>query len=389
MAMRERESIRTGRREKNMLKMIFESMPIICMISIGLAVLVYVLIYIEYRRHGEDEILDIIDIPYPTDGMNPLDLKFNYKAVCGRKDVLSLIPYLGSKGYLRIEYIGGHAKLYKLKEYEGNNPEEKILFDALFANGDEVDEPGIRQAIMRPISKIIRKRNKTKNRLKLQNIQQINSKRLLWLTLILCMYFAIIIPVVRYTGKGDIGFLTPLILTLLCGPTGKRFANRNKTHAEKRSFGIKMFILNLIMFHIISGIQCMYYANIWYSINYIILLLLYPVILMYSHLIRKRTEYGNKMYYKIRGFENYIKNGPVCEFERLIGVNTNYFYENLPFTMVLELNDVLFYKFSEVELGTCQYFTCEGDFTAYEFDKAMERIYFAASPHIGLGGNKK
>ena len=58
------------------------------------------------------------------------------KGIADDKDVTSLLIYLANKGYIKISENEGKSKgfkITKLKEYDGDNVNEQIFLDGLFA----------------------------------------------------------------------------------------------------------------------------------------------------------------------------------------------------------------------------------------------------------------
>lgn len=86
---------------------------------------------------------------HPPDDINSAELGFIYKGKIKEKDVLSLLVFLASEGYLRIDEDNNqnskkekynNYKIVKLKEYDGKNENEKEFFEEIFRNGKTVVE---------------------------------------------------------------------------------------------------------------------------------------------------------------------------------------------------------------------------------------------------------
>lgn len=111
-----------------------------------LLTLVYIAFHAIWKKHGKDDHVTTTTSYYPPKGMDPAMVGYLIDDSGDTADLISLIPYWASKGYLTIEEIdekGWFAKddtrLTKLKELEGDAPiYQRKLFNGLFAGKEEV-----------------------------------------------------------------------------------------------------------------------------------------------------------------------------------------------------------------------------------------------------------
>lgn len=81
---------------------------------------------------------------YPPNNMNNLVLTFLYYGI--KDDAVMLLVSLLNKGYLRFEEIRYDSsnwknfKIIKIKDYDGNDKYEKIIFEELFKNKDVIEK---------------------------------------------------------------------------------------------------------------------------------------------------------------------------------------------------------------------------------------------------------
>ncbi len=98
--------------------------------------------YMTWRRYGKDDEVISITSYFPPDKMDPAMAGFLINDSDDVSDLISLIPYWGSKGLLRIEEIpkkgwfsSADTKLIALKPLsEAATSYEKIIFDGLFGS---------------------------------------------------------------------------------------------------------------------------------------------------------------------------------------------------------------------------------------------------------------
>ncbi len=108
--------------------------------------LVYIAFYAIWKKHGKDDHVTTTTSYYPPKGMDPAMVGYLIDDSGDTADLISLIPFWASHGYLTIEEIdekGWFAKddtrLAKLKEIEADAPlYQRQLFNGLFASKTEV-----------------------------------------------------------------------------------------------------------------------------------------------------------------------------------------------------------------------------------------------------------
>ena len=85
--------------------------------------------------------------------LSTLDVGYLLKGEAKEKDVNSLVLYLASNGYLRVEEIKNSFQLVKLKNYKKKD-EIKVFFDELFKNRDSVIEDELTDSFYRVTDEI-------------------------------------------------------------------------------------------------------------------------------------------------------------------------------------------------------------------------------------------
>ena len=112
-------------------------------IAICLPIIFLIIAIFEWKKYGKDEKpVETVEFN-PPDNMNSLDVAYAYKGKVNSKDVVSLLIYLANKGYIKIkvEETGSKLlksksyKIIKVKEYDGNDENERLFLKRLFKNG--------------------------------------------------------------------------------------------------------------------------------------------------------------------------------------------------------------------------------------------------------------
>ena len=115
---------------------------------------------------------------YPPEGFNSLEVGFLYKGKANSQDVTSLLVYLANKGYIKIsEYEekslfskSSGFKITKLKDYDGNNANERKFLKGLFKKSsvkNEVTSDDLYDSFYVTTSKILSNINNKENKNKI------------------------------------------------------------------------------------------------------------------------------------------------------------------------------------------------------------------------------
>lgn len=115
----------------NLLNYIVYLFPIIFLI---IAILLW------YKFGRDDQVIETVEF-YPPEGFNSLEVGFLYKGEAVNQDVTSLLIYLANKGYIKIVETEEKSlfskakgfKVIKLKDYDGDNVNERLFLNGLFA----------------------------------------------------------------------------------------------------------------------------------------------------------------------------------------------------------------------------------------------------------------
>ena len=108
--------------------------------SFALPVLLALLAVLIWTKYGRDEkAVETVEF-YPPAGFNSAEVGFLYKGKAEANDAVSLMIYLANKGYIGIEEFEERSlfaknkafKLTKLKEYDGDNANERLFLTGLF-----------------------------------------------------------------------------------------------------------------------------------------------------------------------------------------------------------------------------------------------------------------
>ena len=306
------------------------------------------------RNNIENNNVIEMEYYYPPHNLNTTTLGYIYKGYSEEKDVTSLLLYLANKGYLKIESLKKREiilkhknfKIIKLKEYDGDNQEEKKFLDDLFLLKDEITSKDLVDSFYYTIFKISKSINKKENNDKYTD----ESLTRVRLNLLVMIVFQILI-------MGGVGFFSSIsnvidILIFVPFSLGAVFYPLLLLYKMQN----KSILIIAIATSILTGFLAMegsginIYGGILYlakfileSISLIILIILYGT-------IKTKNTYGLELLHEIESFKKCLKNMNKSKMEELLYNDSEYFYEILPYTYVLGISKIWIKKFEEIEL---------------------------------------
>lgn len=253
----------------------------------------------------DDEIIENI-YSYPPEGFNSLEIAWIYNGETNEEMVASLILGLANKGYLEVSDNGVYdTKIFKLKEYDGNNEIEKLFFEGLFntinnKDKDYIEISELKNGFFSTYDEIKHKLDLNKGKLFESNTKE----KEIWSKI---LSFLIIILNISKMVFENIGLAT-----------------------------FKLTAINII--------------TIAVSIICIILLFIFVKIMP------KRTKYGNELLGKIIGFIKFIKETDKEKFEEVLKENSNYFNDILPYTYSLGISNKFITDFEKLSIDVPKWY---------------------------------
>lgn len=380
-----------------------------CIIPI-IFLIISILIWYKFGR--DNKVVETVEF-YPPEGFNSLEVGFLYNGRAENKDVISLLIYLANKGYIKISEIeksnlfskSKSFKITKLKEYDGNNINEKIFLDGLFtkkqpsatlvsllANSDnhtkddnvnEVTKSDLQDNFYRTIDKILFKINNKENKNKI--FEKSASKKTIFIILmIIITYCLMIVPAFLNFGRVDeliVGLpiaeigLSLIFIMLIGGIPGVIIKGGHSSLITRLAwivigltYGVPIFIF------IIPILQQNYIFLIEYLSG---LICVFGMIVCLKYL-PKRTPYGNEMLGKLRGFKNFLKTAEKEKLEALVMQNPTYFYDILPYTYVLGVSDKWIEKFESISIQSPSWYDSSMAFSMATFGSFMSNTMSSA-----------
>lgn len=369
-----------------------------------------------WARFGNDEkVIETVEF-YPPEGFNSAEVGFLYKGKATPNDAISLLIYLANKGYIKISEIDEHAlfvksksfKLTKLKDYDGNNENERlflkdlfqtvkrpmitsfsgfiktiknankgneVLDEALIENRNEVRSDELKNSFFNTTNKIVTSLNQKENKYEIFEKTSLG-KGFIAFFMILSIYVLITIrPVMEYGSAAELPFalLFPGIgFTVLFGMVF------GKTKWPIKLFG---FVWGMGFGGMPWAIMVLpaLLSNYLYLAAYAFGIVCVFVIVLVFKVMPKRTPYGNMLLGRIMGFKTFLETAEKSKLEMLVHDDPEYFYNILPFTYVLGVSDTWIKKFEVIALSAPDWYDSNSSFTMSSFSSFMNSTMSTAS----------
>ena len=118
--------------------------------------------------------------------------------------------------------------------------------------------------------------------------------------------------------------------------------------ASKQVFGS---IVRIIIVSILSVISYSLFEDLnpSYSILYYLSFLCIFISLFFTMLMKRKTEYGELMIAKVKGFRDFLVTCEKSKLDSLVNENPSYFYDILPYAYVLNISKKWIKKFEDIK----------------------------------------
>ena len=382
-----------------------------------------------YKFGRDDQVVETVEF-YPPQGFNSLEIGFLYKGKAENKDVISLLIYLANQGYIKIAEIEEKSlfskskgfKITKLKEYDGNNVNEKIFLNGLFTKRQSIsinslfnknDEPETTDNINEVTStdlydnfyitmnRILSNINNKENKNKIFE-KSASSKKIFIILMIIATYCLITIPPIFNYGESSdlllallfpgIGFT--VLFKLMFGEIQTIYVKGRATYSS-----ISTKIFGLIWGLGFGGIAWFFIVlpalkqDLIYLIGYGLGLACVLGMVACLEYLPKRTPYGNEILGKLKGFKNFLETAEKEKLEAMVMQDPTYFYNILPYTYVLGVSDKWIKKFESISLQAPSWYDSPNSFDMVAFGSFMSSTMTSAqsamssSPSSNSGGS--
>lgn len=310
-------------------------------------VIALVLLFIFKRR--KSPIVEVVEFVAP-DGITPTEAGYLNDGKITGDDISALIVYWANKGYVKLDNsVEKVVNIIKVRDIpEDAKRHEKILFEALFKNGDEINS--------KELDSIGDAGFRCKESCERECAKHFNTKPEKIFSAIAGIGLILpVLPMIRTLLVVGASIVT-VALTIICALiAGVAVVNLDDVYKLKdkltsgKYWALQIFLIICIFAPLIGSTFLVEnyfdpYGSRYYS------LLLPLLLLIVFPLIERYTESGREILGKTRGLKNYIKLAEKDRMEALVKDNPSLFYEVLPYAYVLGVSKVYMEKFKDVNI---------------------------------------
>ena len=343
--------------------------------------IISVILWLIYGR--DDKVVETVEF-YPPEGFDSLEIGFLYKGKANNTDVTSLLIYLANKGYIQITETnekslfskGQGFKITKIKDYDGNNINERLFLEGLFkSSSKEVNLSELYNSFYITVNQILSNINNKENKQKIFEKKASSKKKYVVIMMLISYIMITAIPIINYSD--------PSILIIALIFPGIGFTVLFNFVFGSNSVFTKTF--GLIWGLLFGGIPWLTMVlpvisqdNI-YLIGYLIGLVCLIIMAICLKHLSKRTSYGLELLGKIKGFKTYLETVEKDKLEAMVMENPNYFYDILPYTYVLGVSDKWIKKFETITMQAPNWYIGTRPFSVVTFGTFMNTAMTSAN----------
>lgn len=287
--------------------------------------------------------------------MNPLELAYVCNEKVNASDIISLIPYLVDKGYIKIEFPFqedlskvSNFKLIKRKEYDGNNALESYLLSRLFEKSDVITYYELCNNIeYKALFNFCTDTVNTDRNYKIifkDTFKKVKKAVNLIIIIGLFIYDCLFSMNYIFMYFIQLLILTAIAASMNGSDIGVSIKN-GPTNLKKNNFStMLMLIVVLLIFSIPFLIedQTTTYTvmkTAKESILYLLGIVIFAIISVLKKHIKKRNTYGKELYQKIIGFKDFLKVTPRESIEVEFNKNKDCYFDIFSYCFVLGMSD--------------------------------------------------
>lgn len=287
--------------------------------------------------------------------VNPMHYSAYWHGIPHRKDVSTIILHWARQGYIKIAKDGKKDLiLTKLKPLPDDGPgAEKRYFNCLFKHGDEFrskqtrgfQNAGRKNEIRKKVSDLIQESEKPT-----PFVPGVDWTRLF--LIIICIVIYAVLFAYFMTLSGDWIFMLALSMFLFIGivplvKLGPSFRNMESMKQRDPRYYKIMRILCLVAFIPLAFFFWVFvttqYMGVYDYAHVTLIVIIWTVMCVYvlPLFLKKRTAEAQKLYGRMLGFKKFIQLAKLPEMERILKDNPDYYYDVLPYCMIMGLSKKL------------------------------------------------
>lgn len=351
--------------------------------------------YLMWYLYGKDLKTKIDKTAVLPRTINPIDIALIYNEKITKDDVINLLIYLATKGYIKIEENDKHEfTLTRTNSYKGKDYRESLFIKKLFKKEktvslsdyinavaerksdkikyeliDEINNEELKSKFENASSSIINLSYTASEKSKYFEDSAESLKKALILMAALILVTISSIPFIEINKL----YLLPISVIFSIVILKILLEVVSEINIQKiRKIDIISLIIITIIIILIMMIPSFARSRL-YILTFIISGLSVTIILILYKYMPKRTIYGTRLLGKIEGLKDFILNCKDIELERVLELNPEYLFEIYPYARTLKIEKNVANKMRKYTKKEPEWFHIE-DFTVTKFYNSINRL---------------
>ncbi len=259
----------------------------------------------------------------------------------------------------------------KLKEYDGDNKNEKTFFDNLFVSrevGESIVLDELKYNFYQTIN-IIESNEKTDMKYKIYNKKSSSKRTLAFIFMVVIFFITLARQAIFYLPDSfpSMLYMTTLLLIFMFIISA---SNNLSTKFSKFWYYLLLGILVIRWGSFGSDLAYQYIGGQYFIVS-VVGIISMLIIGIFAGIMPQRTEYGSRILGRVRGFANFLETAEKDRLEALVAENPTYFYDILPYTYALGISNKWVKKFEGIAIEPPDWYYSNDPFSYYRFDRFM------------------
>lgn len=348
-----------------------------------------IVVIVIFLFFGKDPIvIETVEFTAP-EGISSAEIGYIYRGMTNSKDVVSLIVYWASKGFVKIIEDENEAiSLEKLIDLPIDwNKEEQRLFKKIFEKDDLVTMKSLENKLGETVAYVQMSIPKRFTKDPYMRVYDRSSSLMKALSIFLLplipafMGYAVVLLKTSYGGDATVGFFVGYGVFFIITLVGSSKLAFDRIYKKNQRFTFGLVIVGLSV--LIGYTLAVLFGAKDNNVMVISSLLIYSFAMFFVANTSRRTQQGANWVGQIRGLKRFIE---VAEKDRLIALveETPYlFYDILPYAYVLGVTDIWIEKFEGITMQQPDWYVSSNpNLTTYMMLNSLNRSFTTMSTSI-------
>lgn len=346
---------------------------------IVIAVLLLLLAILLYFKYGKDETVSPVIEFYPPDGLSSAAIGFLSKRSLDSIDITSMLLYWASHNHLHFTATSkDDFEVTFFSDLDEQHPQwEQNAFNKLKSLIEDAGGTLSKSTLQNEFYKIAEKIRPAVP-LYFKNERSLDDKKSIRLSglysFLIALFTGIVIAVAAYSGLKDpmpalISGVVAGILSFVFYGMVLTLVNGWFKRSKFTNFGLVFLNFLVAVVYFTASLVFVYLVEAKIQPLSVIAAVLFSILAQpVAAMIIKRSEYGQRMLERVVGFREFLVVAEKERLEALLNDNPEYYYQILPFALVLGVSDIWENKFKGLQMVEPVWYT--GTYPGYYFSYA-------------------